>query len=419
MSKKNLSEELKQQIVNEWINGKKTIAQLAKEHGCSEQSIRNWAKKNIIDTSVCDKTSSQLGVDIPANRVSESIVYSLTAAAVEIKVNKKQLIHYAILGKISIYAENTDCYYLIDRVQLDDLAQYYNPKNWMNWSDSPRRDYKNSCTVPLLLSLELSDYQEIYHYGAINKSKFSRISTKEYVIDGEKKEQILKWKKPQPIDVLEHFGNGNFFYPFIEKDIPTLDSESYKGDRVRKIRIDFDRLRVLSEDLKYLVEQELNIIHQQQSQEIFQNHDNKSSLLVDLDKAAFDFYGVFNPIKAAHYDTIEKISTYLMERFGFFKIHADVAAEVILPSSNNTIKDDNQSEYRPRLLQLLIQAWNELCINKEFKKDDEIKYDCDADNWFNDNFKHKLNLSYKNRMILAKIILPDNASFHNPRRAKK
>ena len=73
MSKKNLSEELKQQIVNEWINGKKTIAQLAKEHGCSEQSIRNWAKKNIIDTSVCDKTSSQCNGQVKQETISGSL----------------------------------------------------------------------------------------------------------------------------------------------------------------------------------------------------------------------------------------------------------------------------------------------------------------------------------------------------------
>jgi transposase-like protein len=60
MSKKNLSEELKQKIVSDWISDKKTVAQLAKEHDCSEQSIRNWAKKKITDTPVCDKTSSQL-----------------------------------------------------------------------------------------------------------------------------------------------------------------------------------------------------------------------------------------------------------------------------------------------------------------------------------------------------------------------
>lgn len=417
MSKKNLSEELKQKIVSDWISDKKTVAQLADEYGCSEQSIRNWAKKKITDTPVCDKTSSQLvgenlnsQIYIHANRLSEPMFYSLTDAAVSIKINQNQLVKYASLGKIPIYVENTEGYYLIDRVQLDDLAQYYNPKNWMNWSANTSR-YYGSCRVPLLLSLELSDYQHIYLCGVIHKGKFSRIATKEYVSHGETKELTLKWKEPQSTDIRESFGIGNFFYPFHEKDIPTLDSEAYKGDRVRRIRINADNLRVLAKDLKSLLEQELKTIHpQQQSQELFQRHDNKSSLLVDLDKAAFDFYGAFNPIKAAHYDTKEKISTYLMERFGFFKIHADVAAEVILPSSDNLIEEDHQGKYRTRLLQLLIQAWNELCTHTEFKKVNKTSYEIAAQAWFTDKFKHKLSLADNKRRFLAKIILPDNAS---------
>lgn len=165
MSKKNLSEELKQKIVSDWINGKKTVAQLADEYGCSEQSIRNWAKKKITDTPVCDKTSSQLvgenlnsQIYIHANRLSEPMFYSLTDAAVSIKITQNQLVEYASLSKIPIYVENTEGYYLIDRVQLDDLAKDYDPKNWMNWSANTSR-YNGSCRVPLLLSLELSDYQ--------------------------------------------------------------------------------------------------------------------------------------------------------------------------------------------------------------------------------------------------------------------
>jgi hypothetical protein len=75
----------------------------------------------------------------------------------------------------------------------------------------------------------------------------------------------------------------------------------------------------------------------------------------------------------------------------------------------------NNKKVRP--MDAYIQAWNELCINKEFKKDDETKYDRDADSWFKDKFKHKLSLADNKRRLLAKVILPDNAPFHNPRRA--
>ncbi|HMV60583.1 MAG TPA: transposase, partial [Agitococcus sp.] len=377
MSKKNLSEELKQQIVNEWTNGKKTIAQLAKEHGCSEQSIRNWAKKNITDTSVCDNTSGPLGVDIPANRVPALALYSLEEASRLAKITVEQLLYYAIRGDIKAYIINTKNYCFIDQVGLDVHDSRYLFRALVNSCNLPTKQlYK-----PYLLSLSKDDCKKLATQEAIHVQKFPSI-----VVKADNDELSIKLPRKaddlgavDPLKIIS--GDYQFFYP--------VDNQNMDASSIESLELIFTNIRFIAKELSEFIEQERSVIPKRNSIiELFATHTNKSSLLVDLDAAAFEMYGTYNPIKAAHYDTTEKISTYLMERFGFFKIHADVAAEVILPSSNNPIKDDNQSEYRPRLLQLLIQAWNELCINKEFKKDDEIKYDCDADDWFNDNFKH-------------------------------
>lgn len=408
MSKKNLSEELKQQIVNEWTNGKKTIAQLAKEHGCSEQSIRNWAKKNITDTSVCDNTSGPLGVDIPANRVPALALYSLEEASRLAKITVEQLLYYAIRGDIKAYIINTKNYCFIDQVGLDVHDSRYLFRALVNSCNLPTKQlYK-----PYLLSLSKDDCKKLATQEAIHVQKFPSI-----VVKADNDELSIKLPRKaddlgavDPLKIIS--GDYQFFYP--------VDNQNMDASSIESLELIFTNIRFIAKELSEFIEQERSVIPKRNSIiELFATHTNKSSLLVDLDAAAFEMYGTYNPIKAAHYDTTEKISTYLMDRFGFFKIHADVAAEVILPSSDNPIKEGSQVEYRSRLLQLLIHAWNELCINKEFKGHDKTKYDRDSESWFKDNFKHKLNFSLKNRRILAKIILPDNAPFHNPRRVKK
>ena len=408
MSKKNLSEELKQQIVNEWINGKKTIAQLAKEHGCSEQSIRNWAKQKITDTSVCDNTSGRLGVDIPANRVPVLALYSLEDASRLAKITVEQLLYYAVRGDIKAYIINTKNYYFMDQVGFDVLDSRYLFRALVNSCNLPTKQlYK-----PYLLSLSKDDCKKLATQEAIHVQKFPSI-----VVKADNDELSIKLPRKaddlgavDPLKIIS--GDYQFFYP--------VDNQNMDASSIESLELIFTNIRFIAKELSEFIEQERSVIPKRNSIiELFATHTNKSSLLVDLDAAAFEMYGTYNPIKAAHYDTTEKISTYLMDRFGFFKIHADVAAEVILPSSDNPIKEGSQVEYRSRHLQLLIHAWNELCINKEFKRDDETRYDRDADSWFKEKLKHQLNHSLKNRKILVKIILPDNAPFHNPRRAKK
>ena len=409
MSKKNLSEELKQQIVNEWINGKKTIAQLAKEHGCSEQSIRNWAKKNITDTSVCDNTSGPLGVDIPANRVPALALYSLEEASRLAKITVEQLLYYAIRGDIKAYIINTKNYCFIDQVGLDVHDDQLKIRAILNACNLPTN---KQLYIPYLLTLSKDDSKRLATQEAIHVKRFPSI-----VVKADNDEFSIKLpRRPDYLGIVKNLkiisGDYQFFYP--------VDNQNMDASSIESLELIFTNIRFIAKELSEFIEQERSVIPKRNSIiELFATHTNKSSLLVDLDAAAFEMYGTYNPIKAAHYDTTEKISTYLMDRFGFFKIHADVAAEVILPSSDNPIKEGSQVEYRSRHLQLLIHAWNELCINKEFKRDDETRYDRDADSWFKEKLKHQLNHSLKNRKILVKIILPDNAPFHNPRRAKK
>lgn len=419
MSKKNLSEELKQQIVDDWINGKKTVAQLADEHGCSEQSIRNWAKKKITDTPVYDKTSSQLvgedfnnQVDILANRVPKPLFYSLEDASVLAKITVDQLFHYAIMGCIKAYIVNNTDYNFMDQVSIN----YYDIElkldaNLIGYKEPEPKLYK-----PFLLNVSSDDCKRLSDLRSMNIKKFPSIILEEGVHNF-----IIKF--PQKLDSPNFrafrkaiYGGYNFFYP-----ICVESNYSLSDDHARKfVNINIMDVKFFSQDLDELIKKQKKLIHLRGAvMDLFATHANKSSLLVDLDQVAFELYGTFNPIKVAHYNTKEKISTYLIERFGFFKVHADVAAEVILPSSTNQIEDDNQSSYRPHLLQLLIQAWNDLCLKQVFTKESQIKYDIDAETWFKDKFKHELSRFRKSRTLLAKIILSDNAPFHNQRRHKK
>lgn len=405
MSKQNLSEESKQQIVDEWISGKKTIVQLAKEHGCSQQSIRNWAKKKITDTSVCDKTSSQLGVDIPANRVSIEKLYTSSEASKLAKITVDQLHIYVIKESIKAYIYNSKKYQFVDRERYK--TYQFRHVDSVNATNSRDLDVY----TPYLLNISTEDYKILIDAK-------ENVEIKRFPLIVLKNDNHFSKKEPRQIA----FSDRDTF----SIGINIFDDEGYDSFyQINKkqnsiITSNIEDLRFLSKEFELFIKEEKSrIAIRSPVIELFATHPNKSSLLVDLDTAAFEIYGTYNPIKTAHYDTTEKISTYLMERFSFFKIHADVAAEVILPSTDNPIEEDSQGEYRTLLLQLLIHAWNELCINKEFKRHDEIKYDHDSESWFKEKFKHQLNLSLKNRRILAKIILPDNAPFHNPRRAKK
>lgn len=217
--KKNLSEELKQQIVNEWTNGKKTIAQLAKEHGCSEQSIRNWAKKNITDTSVCDNTSGPLGVDIPANRVPALALYSLEEASRLAKITVEQLLYYAIRGDIKAYIINTKNYCFIDQVGLDVHDSRYLFRALVNSCNLPTKQlYK-----PYLLSLSKDDCKKLATQEVIHVQKFPSI-----VVKADNDELSIKLPRKaddlravDPLKIIS--GDYQFFYPV---DNQNMDASS-------------------------------------------------------------------------------------------------------------------------------------------------------------------------------------------------
>ncbi|MFO1391627.1 MAG: transposase [Agitococcus sp.] len=209
MSKKNLSEELKQQIVNEWINDTKTVTQLAEEHGCSEQSIRNWAKKKVIDTAVCDNKSDPLGLDIPANRVPVLTLYSLEDASRLAKVTVEQLLDYAVRGDIKAYIINTKNYYFMDQVGFDVLDSRYLFRALVNSCNLPTKQlYK-----PYLLSLSKDDCKKLATQEAIHVQKFPSI-----VVKADNDELSIKLPRKaddlgavDPLKIIS--GDYQFFYP--------------------------------------------------------------------------------------------------------------------------------------------------------------------------------------------------------------
>ncbi len=425
--KSNKSKADKARIVQEHIIDQIPVKDLAVKYSCSEQSIRNWVKQYSDTTNNKDEKYGSMETsdlftlqsNIPANEIAPPLIYGLEEAAKIAKITPEHLLHYAALGEIDCFIENPmDCY-VADRKELTYFFNSYK-RVFSNNIIKPQSLYFCS---PLLLRIDTSDCTSLLQLGAIKKNKFSEKYDAAHGKVTCKQLQVKKDTNLYELNRLIRRGmKPNFFYVFHESQISQLEETSYESESMT-INISKQTIKVLSKDLYSLIKKQIDITHQTHrdfSKELFYTHQNKSTLLIDLDQTAFDLYKHFNPIKVAHFNTKEKISQYLQDKFDFHKIHADSAALVILLSNDNFIIQSNKESprYRTKFLNILIKAWHDLCEEKTYKKEDMDRYDDTSFNWLSKHLP-KLGVHAKTSKSLSKVILSDNAPFHNPRKQKK
>ena len=165
--------------------------------------------------------------------------------------------------------------------------------------------------------------------------------------------------------------------------------------------------------------------------DVMQQKNGLKKLILDLrqnpggfmDQAAFELWGDFNPIKAAVFNTSDKVGEYLVDDFHFCAANAFPLAVIITPSANNlmlpTKEDAKKMTYRPRLLSGVLEAWGAVCMPKKFEKgDNPIKYEVEAKRWLTDNCPD-LTKYEKTISNVVKLIVPDNAPFDKLRKSKK
>ena len=217
--------------------------------------------------------------------------------------------------------------------------------------------------------------------------------------------------------------SNNDFYTLIESLVKDRRGACTEKD-CHSIHISKKMLKVSSRELKELTSSEIKRkANRKPSQEQFAVHENKSTFLVELDQAAFELWGDFNPIKAAVFNTSDKVGEYLVDDFHFCAANAFPLAVIITPSANNlmlpTKEDAKKMTYRPRLLSGVLEAWGAVCMPKKFEKgDNPIKYEVEAKRWLTDNCPD-LTKYEKTISNVVKLIVPDNAPFDKLRKSKK
>jgi hypothetical protein len=230
--------------------------------------------------------------NIPANKIAPPLIYGLEEAAKIAKITPEHLLHYAASGEIDCFVENPmDCY-VADSENLTKFFNYY--KNIFS-NIFPKHQSFYLCS-PLLLRIDKSDCTSLLQLGAIKKNKFSE---KYDAARGKVTCEQPQVAKNANIYELNKFRlkamSPNYFYVFHESQISQLEPTSYKSESLT-IDISKQKIKVLSKDLDSLIKNEIDITHQthrDSSKELFYTHQNKSTLLIDLDQTAFDLYEHF------------------------------------------------------------------------------------------------------------------------------
>jgi transposase-like protein len=413
--KKRIPDDKKIESVMDYINHKKSISIIASDFKVSEQAVRDWVKKYQNSTQADLIPSIENVTDcIYTNITPIPLVYTLEEAASVAKISTNQLLHYAVLGKITLFFDRP----------IDVLAM---TKEWIKFSRYPQNhdqyqvkntfsDALDSVFAKLVFSFKYnflvvsqSDCKCLEMGLNISKYNFHGV----YWVD---ENNELAFKK-------EGADSDNGFYTLSESLVKDKRGECTEKD-CHSIHISKKMLKVSSKELEELISSEIKRkANRVPSQEQFAVHENKSTFLVELDQAAFELWGDFNPIKAAVFNTTDKVAEYLVDNFHFCTANALPLAIIISPSANNPIlptkEDAKEITYRPRLLSGVIQAWGAVCMAKKFVKgDNSIKYEEMARKWLTDNWPE---LTKYEKIItnVVKLITPDNALFYKLRKSKK
>jgi transposase-like protein len=394
--KKRISDDQQKESVFDYINKKKSVSTIASELNVSEQTVRDWVNKY---RNSAQNEPSPLTENITdyvyANIIPTPLVYTLEEAASAAKISTNQLLHYAVLGKITLFFDRP----------IDVLAM---TKEWIKPSRYPQNhdqyQVKNTFSDALDSVFAKMVFSFKYNFLVVSQSDCKclemGLSISKYNFHGVywvDENNELAFKK-------EGADSDNGFYTLSESLVKDKRGECTEKD-CHSIHISKKMLKVSSKELEEFISSEIKRkANRVPSQEQFAVHENKSTFLVELEQAAFELWGDFNPIKAAVYNTSDKVAEYLEDNFHFFTANAVPLAVIITPSANNRIlptnKDREGITYRPQLLSGVIQAWSAVCMPKKFEKGDN-------------SIKHEETISN-----VVKLIIPDNAPFTKLRKPK-
>lgn len=429
VTKKRLSDDQTNKLVMEHINNNKSISDIALENNVSEQTVRNWVNKYRNSKKTEPSPLIENITDyVYANIIPTPLVYTLEEAASVAKISPNQLLHYAVLGKITLFFDRPIDVLAMSEKDVDLAPQNYFPTRMLPIVLDEKEEALNKILYDTVFKRNFNCFK--CNFLAISQDECNKLEMgviiRSYKFDSiyfvNENNELIQNKPISDKGDMEKI--QDFYYAFKEEFVK---NNKYIDIQKNYHAIDISKgmLKVSSKELSQLVSNEINRKSERKpSQEQFAVHENKSTFLIKLDQAAFELWGDFNPIKAAIYNTSGKVGEYLENNFGFCAANAYPLAVIITPSANNPIlpikeEDAQEITYRPRLLSGVLQAWSAVCMPKKFEKgDSQIRYEDVARKWLTDNWP-ELTKYEKTISNVVKLITPDNSPFDKLRKSKK
>ncbi|MDI1302520.1 MAG: hypothetical protein PSX71_11490 [bacterium] len=404
------------------------VSLLAQEYDVSEQTIRNWLAKPVgasgkgVATEGMGVTS---GPVVGVNAPPAPLMYSVSAGAQSVLITDVQLLHYAALGKvrlcIAVPQERTTVS-LASIMEAKFRPPYFSDKS--NFS----RLMRALDRVDYLL-VEKEDCARIESAGSAFREKFfgsyllardGGFSSNPPPDFSDTVKSILARKERYSFQPLGKFLRPQrvpCFYALAEFE--ANDGLDIDLDRVNGgLTIRNDDLMIAATELQLLRDAEIGRVSSRQDKEPFHSHENRSSCLSLLDDVAFELWGDFNPIKAAKFNSAEKVAVYLEYSFGFPKTHATRAARMIFHDEKLNPPKSKAPLYRAAMLQDLIDLWGAACQGRSYRKGmhEEALYEKAIADWFNGvGAISGLAKLVELKKTAAVLVRPDNAPFNRLR----
>lgn len=391
-------------------NKKLSVAEMSKKYHVTSQSIRNWRKKYTLgdrgkntETNKRDDVSPDINQSVFDSTPLKQI-YPLHEGAAHIGIKLDQLLQYAVIGKVKL------CFPVDPRAVTASSATI----NLINKEEALSTVLERSVILNMdcvhYLVIAKDDCKKIQVQGFTN----NHIFPSGYLL---MKNGFFIHREPS-LHSFNELDEVHNFHLLARNGLLTDGGINLSIVGVMQY-IRQEMLFVTIEELKSLLDSESNRMAERPLVlEEYVLSKNKSSLLVDLDQVAYAIWGDFNPIRVLKHSKPELVAIYLQEKFQFFPINAKSAARMILPDPIQNPVVRKGLGYRARMLQELLDAWGRLCVAKNFQRDDQIRFDLEVEKWM----QERGSLIVRDTKLLTtaqKIITPDVAPFHNPRRSAK
>ncbi|PTQ87185.1 hypothetical protein [Agitococcus lubricus] len=389
-------------------NKQLSSTEMSQKYNVTSQSIRNWRKKYIWgdqEKNTGINKSGEFSPDINQSIFDSTplkLIYPLRDGAIHIGIRPDQLLQYAVIGKIKL------CFPVDPRTVPGSSATI---------------NLINTDKLPTVFAKFQMLHLDLVHYLVVGRDDCKKIQaqgfTENYIFPSGYlllNDRVVH--REPPVHTMSDLKQLHNFHLLARNGLLTAGNINISKVGVLQY-IRQDMLFVTAEELKLLVDSESKrMAVRPESLEEYVLSKSKSSLLVDLDQAAFALWGDFNPIRALKYSKLDLVAAYLQENFHFFSINAKSAARMILPDPIQNPIVRNDFVYRARMLQELWEAWGSLCETINFQRDDQVRFDLDVEAWMQVR-RSLIARDVKLLKTAQKLITPDFAPFHNPRRSAK